>query len=103
MKSGRLGKQQINENDSLVILKKHWSDIVLDVNECKVSNRDCQHQCKSTVVGSVFLCNEGFFLNGNGKKKFPKFFLLFSKNFLQNEILTQIIKTTQYMQIIYIK
>ena len=85
MKSGRLGKQQINENDSLVILKKHWSDIVLDVNECKVSNRDCQHQCKSTAVGSVFLCNEGFFLNGNGKKNFPSFFYSFLKIFYKTK------------------
>ena len=39
----------------------------LDENECETSNGGCQHQCEN-INGSYFChCNDGFFLDGNGK------------------------------------
>ena len=38
-----------------------------DENECETSNGGCQHQCEN-INGSYFChCNDGFFLDGNGK------------------------------------
>lgn len=42
-------------------------DILLDVNECKVSNGGCEHQCRNTIGSSAYQCNEELNLNGNGK------------------------------------
>ena len=39
----------------------------LDENECEISNGGCQHQCKNINGSYVCHCNEGFFLDGNGK------------------------------------
>ena len=39
----------------------------LDENECEISNGGCQHQCKNNNGSFVCHCNEGFFLDGNGK------------------------------------
>ena len=39
----------------------------MDVNECKVSNGGCEHQCRNTIGSSACQCNEGFNLNDNGK------------------------------------
>ena len=45
----------------------------LDVNECGMLNGGCQHQCKNTN-GSYFChCNDGFFLDGNGRTCAGKF------------------------------
>ena len=45
----------------------------LDVNECGMLNGGCQHQCKNTN-GSYFChCNDGFFLDGNGRTCTGKF------------------------------
>ena len=41
--------------------------IHLDENECDVSNGGCQHQCENNNGSYVCHCNEGFFLDGNGK------------------------------------
>ena len=39
----------------------------LDENECETSNGSCQHQCENINGSYVCHCNEGFFLDGNGK------------------------------------
>ena len=39
----------------------------LDQNECEISNGGCQHQCKNVNGSFVCHCNEGFFLDSNGK------------------------------------
>lgn len=39
----------------------------LDVNECEILNGGCQHQCKNNNGSYLCQCNEGFFLNGNGR------------------------------------
>ena len=41
--------------------------IYLDINECDKLNGGCQHQCKNTDGSYICQCNEGFFLDGNGK------------------------------------
>ena len=42
-------------------------DMHLDENECEISNGGRQHQCKNVNGSFVCHCNEGFFLDGNGK------------------------------------
>ena len=45
----------------------------LHVNECGMLNWGCQHWCKNTN-GSYFChCNDGFFLDGNGRTCAGKF------------------------------
>ena len=41
--------------------------MILDINECAMSNGGCQHQCKNTNGSYMCQCNEGFFLDGNAK------------------------------------
>ena len=45
----------------------------LDVNECEILNGGCQHQCKNTNGSYLCQCNEGFFLNSNGRTCTGKF------------------------------
>ena len=48
-------------------LTRFHSILYLDVNECEMSNGGCQHRCKN-INGSYFCqCNDGFFLDGNGR------------------------------------
>ena len=53
----------------------------LDVNECKMSNGGCQHQCKNTNESYVCQCNVGFFLDSNGKRKdMRRYLILYLRN-----------------------
>lgn len=45
----------------------------LDVNECKISNGDCEHNCRNKNGSYVCLCDDGFFLDGNGRTCSGKF------------------------------
>ena len=47
--------------------------MTLDVNECKISNGGCQHQCRNNNGSYICQCNEGFSLGDNGKNCFGKF------------------------------
>ena len=54
--------------------------MTLDINECAMSNGDCQHQCKNTNGSYMCQCNEGFFLDGNAKSCFGKFYFKTKKH-----------------------
>ena len=45
----------------------------LDVNECETLNGGCEHLCKNNNGSYACECNEGFFLDGNGKTCSGKF------------------------------
>ena len=45
----------------------------LDVNKCGMLTGGCQHQCINTNGSYFCRCNDGFFLNGNGKTCTGKF------------------------------
>ena len=45
----------------------------LDVNECEMLNGGCQHRCRNTNGSYSCQCNDGFFLNGNGRTCIGKF------------------------------
>lgn len=42
-------------------------NILLDLNECEVSNGGCDHQYENTVGSRVCQCYKGFILNSEGK------------------------------------
>lgn len=41
--------------------------LFIDENECEISNVGCQHECENINGSFICHCNEGFFLDGNGK------------------------------------
>ena len=47
--------------------------LVLDVNECETLNGGCEHLCNNNNGSYACECNEGFFLDGNGKTCSGKF------------------------------
>ena len=54
--------------------------MILDINECAMSNGGCQHQCRNTNGSYMCQCNEGFFLDGNVKTCLGKFYFKSKKH-----------------------
>ena len=60
--------------------------LLLDVNECKISNGGCEHRCKNKNGGYLCECNNGFFLDGNGKTCSGKLSKVILKKILLNNL-----------------
>ena len=51
-------------------------NVCLDVDECQILKGGCQHKCENTNGSYLCLCNEGFFLDGNGRTCSGKYYMM---------------------------